>query len=435
MTVSFNLSLVRDPAGQPLYLIAQIQDITERKRAAEQLVANEALLREFIQHAPAAIAMLDTQMCYIQTSERWIQDYRLAGQKIIGKSHYDIFPDVPQRWKDIHQRVLAGAIEHCEEDPFPRADGLTDWLQWEARPWHQAGGGIGGLIFFTQVITERKRAEAALLESQQRLALAKESAHIGIWDWNVVADHLSWDTRMYELYGIREQDFNGAYDAWQKGLHPEDRARGNEAIHVALDGVRDFHIEFRVVWPNGEVRHIEAQALVQRADDGSPARMIGVNWDITARKQAEESLRLLSSAVEQSKESIMITDATIDLPGPKILFVNPAFVKMSGYTADEVIGQTPRILQGANTDKTVLRRLRQNLERGEPFAGEAINYRKDGKEFNLEWQIAPAAECRRNHHAFRGHPAGHHRAQTIGSPRASIAENGDRRQAGGRHRA
>ena len=111
--------------------------------------------------------------------------------------------------------------------------------------------------------------------------------------------------------------------------------------------------------------------------------------EVTERKHAEELLRLLNSAVEQSKESILITDAELDLPGPKIIFVNPAFTQMTGYTAAEVIGKTPRILQGARTDRIVLSRLRQNLQRGEFFEGETINYRKDGTGFNLEWQIAP----------------------------------------------
>jgi two-component system cell cycle sensor histidine kinase/response regulator CckA len=111
--------------------------------------------------------------------------------------------------------------------------------------------------------------------------------------------------------------------------------------------------------------------------------------EVAEHQRAEESLRLLGSAVEQSKESILITDAQLDLPGPKIIFVNPAFITMTGYTAAEAIGKTPRILQGLRTDRKVLDRLRHNLEHGEAFAGEAINYRKDGTEFDLEWQIAP----------------------------------------------
>jgi PAS domain S-box-containing protein len=111
--------------------------------------------------------------------------------------------------------------------------------------------------------------------------------------------------------------------------------------------------------------------------------------EVAEHQRAEESLRLLGSAVEQSKESIIITDAELNRPGPRILFVNPAFTKMTGYTAEEAIGQTPRILQGPHTDQIVLKRLRHNLEKGEVFEGESINYRKDGTEFNLEWQIAP----------------------------------------------
>jgi PAS domain S-box-containing protein len=115
--------------------------------------------------------------------------------------------------------------------------------------------------------------------------------------------------------------------------------------------------------------------------------------ELTRRQQAEETLRLLNSAVLQASESIVITDAQLDLPGPKIIFVNPAFTQMTGYTAEEAIGKTPRILQGPRTNKAVLRRLRQSLERGEAFEGEAIQYRKDGTEYFQEWQIAPLQDA------------------------------------------
>jgi PAS domain S-box-containing protein len=115
--------------------------------------------------------------------------------------------------------------------------------------------------------------------------------------------------------------------------------------------------------------------------------------EVIERTRAEVSLRLLGSAVEQSRESILITDADLDLPGPKITFVNPAFTKMTGYSAEEAIGKTPRILQGPRTDKAALSRLRKNLERGEAFSCEAINYRKDGKEFYVEWQAAPLRDA------------------------------------------
>ena len=138
------------------------EKLAERKLIEAELAASETLLKQFVAHTPAAIAMLDTEMRYLQISGRWLNDYDLAGQNIIGRSHYDVFPDIPERWKEVHRRCLAGAVESCAEDPFPRADGTIEWLQWETRPWHKVGGEIGGIIFFTQVITKRKQIEVEL---------------------------------------------------------------------------------------------------------------------------------------------------------------------------------------------------------------------------------------------------------------------------------
>jgi PAS domain S-box-containing protein len=105
--------------------------------------------------------------------------------------------------------------------------------------------------------------------------------------------------------------------------------------------------------------------------------------------QGDAMLRLLWSAVEQAKEAVVITSAQLDLPGPEILFVNPAFCEMTGYTQEEVLHKTPRILQGPKTDRTLLNRLRESLFQGRSFSGETVNYRKDGMEYFVEWDIAP----------------------------------------------
>ncbi|HKU44174.1 MAG TPA: PAS domain-containing protein [Polyangiales bacterium] len=174
----------RGPLGKPVRLGGTVIDVTPRKtaeaealRATQALQNSEELLRQFIKHTPAAVAMFDTDMRYIQYAERWLIDYRIEGHDLIGKSHYDVFPDQPERWKECHQRVLAGAVERCEEDRFERADGSVEWLQWEVRPWCKADGSIGGVIMFTQVITERKRVEDALrlLHEQKRQAQKLEA--------------------------------------------------------------------------------------------------------------------------------------------------------------------------------------------------------------------------------------------------------------------
>jgi PAS domain S-box-containing protein len=167
------------------------------------------------------------------------------------------------------------------------------------------------------------------------------------------------------------------------------KKQSNDEIGRLVDGFNEMLAQIQQRDAALQSAQVELEARVVERTAELAKTNEELQLENAERKRAEESLRLLGSAVEQSKESILITDAELDLPGPKIIFVNPAFTQMTGYTAADAIGKTPRILQGARTDKTVLSRLRQNLERGEMFSGEAVNYRKDGKEFNLEWQIAP----------------------------------------------
>jgi PAS domain S-box-containing protein len=105
--------------------------------------------------------------------------------------------------------------------------------------------------------------------------------------------------------------------------------------------------------------------------------------------EAEQMLKLLETAVAQAKEVVLITSAQLEPPGPEILFVNPAFSEMTGYSQEEVLQKTPRILQGPKSDRAMLTELREALSRGEPFSGETVNYRKDGSEYYVEWDITP----------------------------------------------
>ena len=137
----------------------------------------------------------------------------------------------------------------------------------------------------------------------QRLSLATDSAGIGVWDYCVPENRLIWDKRMYTLYGVQEENFSGAYDAWQSGLHPDDKERGDMEINQALRGEKEFDTEFRVVWPSGDVRHLKATAVVLRDGEGKPLRMIGVNYDISAHKAAEEGMAIKQRQLESWNEA------------------------------------------------------------------------------------------------------------------------------------
>lgn len=173
----------------------------------------------------------------------------------------------------------------------------------------------------------------------ERLTLAADSAAFGVWDWLIPENRLVWDKRMFTLYGVQEEDFSQAYEAWQKGLHPDDRVRSDLDSNLALQGVKKYDTEFRVVWPSGEVRQIKANALVIRAPDGKPLRMIGINYDITRQKLAEqkqkESEEVLSLILNSAAEAIW----GIDMDG-LCTFCNQACLDVLGYdSVDELLGK------------------------------------------------------------------------------------------------
>jgi len=120
--------------------------------------------------------MFDHDMRYVYHSKRWLDDYKLPHESLVGLCHYDVFPEIPQRWKDIHTRCLGGAVERCEEDPFERADGSVQWLTWEVHPWREADGQIGGIIMYARDITEKIKAQEAMRRTASDLAQAKAAA-------------------------------------------------------------------------------------------------------------------------------------------------------------------------------------------------------------------------------------------------------------------
>ena len=130
-----------------------------RREAAEALLQSEERLKLFIHYAPAAIAMFDKDMKYLAASRRFLQDYHVTETEVIGRSYYEVFPDVPERWREFHQRGLRGEIIQAQEDKFERADGSVQWLHWEIHPWNDAHGNVGGVLMFAEEITQRKEAE------------------------------------------------------------------------------------------------------------------------------------------------------------------------------------------------------------------------------------------------------------------------------------
>lgn len=173
-----------------------------------------------------------------------------------------------------------------------------------------AGAGAWAfLLFRRQAEVYESSYSEHLSRLNERLTLAARAGRLGVWDWDVKANVLTWDDGMYALYGIRREDFKGAYEAWLSAIHPEDKARSAEETRLALSGEKPYDTEFRVRLPDGSVRHIKADAAIYRDADGKPVRMLGVNQDVTAQRRDEginaSRASLLQYAADHSIDELL----------------------------------------------------------------------------------------------------------------------------------
>ena len=240
-------------------------------------------------------------------------------------------------------------------------------------------------------------------ELNDRLTLAVDSTGFGVWEWLVPENRLIWDKRMFTLYGIQEEDFTGAYYAWLNSVHPDDRERSDSGIKLALQGEKKIDDEFRVVWPSGEVRHLKVNAIVQRAADGKPLRIIGVNYDITERKQLEmdkellvtnaftETIRLQENKYRQNARDLAILTATIDafwlvdMQG-HFLEVNDRYCRMIGYSQQELLAMKIADVEAMESNADIATKIKRIKELGE-IHFESRHQRKDGIIIDVEVSV------------------------------------------------
>lgn len=163
-------AVARDGNGRALRMVGTHVDITDLKMTEMALREKRELLQLFIEHAPAALAMFDRDMRYLAVSPRWKSDYGLGDADIIGRSHYEIFPELPNRWKEVHRRGMKGEAVRGVEECFERMDGTIQWLHWEMLPWRDADGAVGGIVIFSEDITDRVRIQEELRNERRRLA-------------------------------------------------------------------------------------------------------------------------------------------------------------------------------------------------------------------------------------------------------------------------
>lgn len=333
----------------------QIQEHTQ------QLRQNEKQLRLFFEHTPVGVAMFDLQMNYLIASQRWLQDYQLESS-VIGKCHYDVFPNAPDYWREVHQRCLQGNVERNEKEQYILADGTEAWVRWEVRPWYDDTDSIGGLIIFGELISDRIRAEIALRQSE-----AKQSALI-----NTLPDLIMRVNRegMYldfivpttfpllgdaqELIGTKVEDT----------LPPDLAAKRMKAVHDALQ-TREMQIYEQELCIDGVLQTEECRVVAYGEDD-----VMIVGRDISDRKLIEQALKKseeIAKEREQQLSSLLNNIPHIawlkDRDG-RFLAVNEPFAQACGYASSQLIGLTDLDIWSHELAETYIRDDREVIDSG-----------------------------------------------------------------------
>jgi PAS domain S-box-containing protein len=271
-------------------------DSTEIKRAAEL----QQLMIAVVQSAEDVILTkgLDGIVRSWNPAAELMLGYRAA--EIIGTNVTRLIPDDRQHEEAmILDRMARGErVAHLETVRRRKNGSLVD-VSLTVSPILDEKGNVVGASKIMRDITERKRAEAELKISHERIAIAAQAAHQGFWDFDIAANTLRWDDQMFQLYGRSILDGEQPYALWVDSLHPEDRVRAERELAAAISGLRPFDTDFRIIQPNGAIRHIKTLARVTRNPEGGAVQMYGLNYDITERMHDTEQLRALNAQLEQ----------------------------------------------------------------------------------------------------------------------------------------
>jgi PAS domain S-box-containing protein len=343
----------------------------------------------FIEHAPAAIALFDRDMRYLATSQRWRTDYHLNGESLVGRFHYEVFPEIPEQWKVVHRRAMSGEVVRSDEDRFDRADGTTQWLRWEIRPWYTCTNEIGGVTLCTEDITSLKLVEETLRHERDLNEAIINTAQMIILLLDPNGRILHFNPYLERLSGWTLAEVQGR-DWFDTFLPERDRERIREVFRQAVGGKPTRANVNAIMTRTGEERSIEWYDT-RLPDDGHLVGLLALGLDVTDRIRAGEELQEREARLRAVFDATVDAILTIDERGI-IQSINRSTERMFGYSAVELLGRNVSILMpepyATEHDSYLERYLRTGEKRIIGIGREVVGRRKDGDTFPIELAVA-----------------------------------------------
>ncbi|QEL19635.1 PAS domain S-box protein [Limnoglobus roseus] len=324
---------LRNRRGEVVGTCGISHDVTSIKQAEERF-------RLVVDAAPNPILVVDPDG-HVQLANRAaVATFGYTPEELAGQLVELLIPD---RVREVHTRFR----EEYWRNPAARVLGVNSDLSGRRRDGTEFPAevylnpitfGRDRVVLVSVLdLTARKQAERKADELRERLSIATTGTGIGVWDWDLRNNNLIWDDQMYRIYGIPADQFGGAYEAWQTGLHPDDRERASAEVMRAVRGEAEFDTAFRVTWPDRTVHHIKARGVAKRDADGETVRMIGLNWDVTVQEELAAELADFRETLDQTLDCVFIID-------PDTLwftYVNQGACRQTGYSRDELFRMGP----------------------------------------------------------------------------------------------
>ncbi len=365
-------------------LLCLVRDITERKRAEDELRASEARFRSFVDHATDGFFLFDEHQALLDVNRQACESLGYSREEMIGMhpGDFDAYLDEASIAR-IGERIEAGETVTFET-LHRRKDGTVFPVEVRARQFSL--GPRPFRLSLARDITERKRTEEVLRESEAKLQKAQGIAHFGWWERDFTTNRVSLSDEVSQIFGLDPVDLPEWHARWLSLIHPEDRPRAAEAAAAALlPGGPRYDVEYRVIRPDGAEGIVHSQGDVTWDESGRPLRQFGVLQDITELRQAEKELRASEGRfrifVDHATDAFFLLDDDWT-----ILDVNLQACHGLGYSREELIGKHKSDFD-VGLDGTSIQRLKQRIVAGEAITFETRHRRKDGTSFPVEVRL------------------------------------------------
>lgn len=298
--------------------------------------------------------------------------------------------------KNFAPAAIANGLRSCWSIPIRKTDGsslasFVTYYKTNREPNQNEIYLLDRIANLVGVLIENRRAGEELKEAIDRYDIVAKATSDTIWDWKIQEDDFQWNKGIRSVFGYRKEEVGDTSKWWFDRIHPEDSLRVSVKLYNFLEKkVEKWQDEYRFKCVDGTYKHVFDRGFLIKNSEGKPIRMIGSMQDVTKQKEEEQRLKLLETVITQAKDAVIITDNdTSDTSIPKIIFANQAFTEMSGYKASEVVGKSPLLFRGENSDESELKKLVAAIKNEEETQVETISYKKDGEEYWVSFSMIP----------------------------------------------